>query len=120
MPCKQCQIELPANRPVFCSKECANAFGNSKHQNYQSQRERGYERKAKLVELLGGCCSHCGYDRNFATLQFHHVDTSKKRFTIDLRKCANAKWADLLEESKNCILLCANCHNELHNPHLTI
>jgi hypothetical protein len=58
----------------------------------------------------------CGYNKNQAALSFHHTDTTTKLFQIDIRKCSNSSWNRLLAESEKCMLLCLNCHSELHNP----
>ena len=69
--------------------------------------------KEKCVEYLGGSCVHCGYDRYFGTLEFHHKDPTQKDFTI-----ANARLTTFNErieaELDKCLLLCANCHREQH------
>jgi hypothetical protein len=67
--------------------------------------------KKKLVELFGGKCSKCGYDRSLRALGFHHRDPKTKRFTLSLK--SRIKWDDVVEEAKKCDLLCANCHMEL-------
>ena len=41
-----------------------------------------------------------------------HKDPSKKEFTIGTK---NIGFKRLSEEIKKCILLCANCHRELHS-----
>lgn len=69
--------------------------------------------KKRLVELKGGKCSICGYDRCLAALNFHHTEPGKKEFAL-----SNAKrqpWAKVLKELKKCILVCSNCHMELHS-----
>lgn len=35
------------------------------------------ERKRKLVELKGGKCEICGYNKCIEALEFHHLDTCK-------------------------------------------
>ena len=67
--------------------------------------------KQKAVELLGGKCSRCGYNKCFRALQFHHVDRTSKKFGI-AEKGVTRAWALVQEELKKCILLCANCHAE--------
>lgn len=67
---------------------------------------------AKVKQLRGGKCIKCGYSRCLKALEFHHLDPSKKDFTISND---NFKLASALEESKKCILLCSNCHRELHD-----
>lgn len=81
---------------------------------YNKQKKRWKDRKRKAVEMLGNQCSWCGYNRNLAAFHFHHLDPTKKNFSWSkLRLCS---WETVIEELKNCILLCANCHAELHNP----
>lgn len=67
---------------------------------------------AKMKQLRGGKCEHCGYDRCIKALDFHHLDPDKKDFTISN---GNFKLKEAIEESKKCILICANCHRELHD-----
>ena len=38
--------------------------------------------KIKVVEYKGGKCEVCGYDKNYAVLEFHHLDPSQKDFGI--------------------------------------
>lgn len=66
--------------------------------------------KQMAVELLGGKCCRCGYDKCIAALQFHHVDPMQKLFGIS--SGATRAWKVVQEELKKCILLCANCHAE--------
>lgn len=79
------------------------------------QKRTRLERKRKLVEMHGGCCSKCSYKKCLAALEFHHTDPSNKKFGL-AEKGLLKKWNDLVEEAKKCILLCANCHKELHHP----
>lgn len=71
------------------------------------------ETKIKAVEYLGGKCQICGYDKCIEALEFHHKDPSIKEFTIG--KFRIKKWERIKKELDKCILLCANCHRELHN-----
>lgn len=116
MNCKICGVELTGRRTSFCSTKCANKHSNSRHQHYEAQRARGMKRKLDLVERAGGACTRCGYKKNSAALQFHHVDESDKSFELDTRNCSNRSWEALLEEFEKCVLLCANCHMEEHHP----
>ena len=67
---------------------------------------------AKIKEQRGGKCIRCGYDKCIKALEFHHLDPSKKDFTISND---NFHLMDAIEESKKCILICSNCHKELHD-----
>lgn len=67
--------------------------------------------KSKLVEMFGGCCSICGYNKCNAALQFHHLDPEQKEFRLAQQI---RKWDTVLEEAKKCVLVCSNCHAEIH------
>lgn len=86
--------------------------------NYLKQQERALTRKLELIEVKGGKCGICGYDKNIAALEFHHLDPSVKSFQLDSRHLSNTSPKKLLEEADKCILVCSNCHREIHNEHL--
>lgn len=67
--------------------------------------------KQKLVEYKGGECVKCGYNKCITALQFHHEDPNEKDFSI-----SGKSWSfeRLKKEVDKCILLCSNCHTELH------
>jgi 5-methylcytosine-specific restriction endonuclease McrA len=81
-------------------------------------REAVKKRRKKLRELArdykGGKCQICGYDKCSRALSFHHLDPSKKDFTISARGLTRS-WTKLQEEIDKCVLLCANCHMEVHD-----
>ena len=83
------------------------------HRDYYQRvrKSKLQERKQYLVDLRGGCCERCGYDRYLGALDFHHLDASTKEFSISDTMRALEKD---LEELEKCILLCANCHREAH------
>lgn len=118
--CIICGKELNGSKKMFCSNNCKQKHHYTKTKSNPNtclaQTIRGYRRKLKLIELKGGKCENCGYDKNIAALEFHHNDSSQKEFSLDARKLSNSKWEILLKEANKCSLLCSNCHRELHNP----
>jgi transposase len=70
--------------------------------------------KQTLVAEAGGCCVACGYDEYLGALQFHHLDPTQKRLTIN---CSGAtlSLATMRAEAAKCVLLCANCHAEIES-----
>ena len=48
-----------------------------------------------------------------ATLDFHHVDSSKKEASVH-SLIKNRAFKKAMEETKKCIVLCANCHRIHH------
>lgn len=71
------------------------------------------ERKKKALEYKGNKCSICGYDKYTGALQFHHVDPSKKDFSLSGNH--GRSWEKYKIELDKCVILCANCHAELHS-----
>lgn len=73
--------------------------------------------KMKCVEYKGGKCSICGYSKCIKALEFHHLDPSQKDFSIT--KARELSWDNqnerITKELDKCILLCSNCHRELHS-----
>ena len=67
----------------------------------------------KAIAHKGGRCQICGYDRCAEALEFHHLNSSRKDFGIS-SKGYTRSWSKVLEELEKCVLLCANCHRELH------
>lgn len=65
------------------------------------------------VEHLGGVCQICGYSRCAEALDIHHRDPSLKKFGISVDGNTRS-WERVKAEIASCILLCANCHRELH------
>ncbi len=68
--------------------------------------------KVKLVEYKGGKCEECGYNKCIDALEFHHLNPNEKDFSI-----AGKSWSleRLKREADKCILVCSNCHKEIHS-----
>ena len=68
-------------------------------------------KKLELIEYKGSKCCICGYNKCVQALQFHHLDPKMKDFTISKKSFSIEK---LKKEVDKCILVCANCHSEIH------
>lgn len=77
-----------------------------------TSRERVQKRKRKCVDYKGGKCEVCGYSKCVAALDFHHVDPFTKKFPISGNHCRS--WEVVKEELNKCMLVCRNCHAEIH------
>ena len=98
-----------------CGKE---VIHSKKHRNVgnicSSCRQRMYQtnNKKKAVEDLGGKCQICGYNKCIEALDFHHINPKDKTFNIATKM--GMSFEKLKPELDKCILLCSNCHRELH------
>jgi len=70
--------------------------------------------KIMSVEYKGGSCQICNYNKNIAALEFHHLDPSKKDFGVSAKGYTRS-WDKVKLELDKCILVCANCHREIHS-----
>lgn len=68
--------------------------------------------KLKLIEYKGSKCSICGYNKPIPSVyDFHHTDPVKKDFAISGKSFS---YERLKKEVDKCILVCRNCHSEIH------
>ena len=111
---KQCPIDNFYQRRgkphggVYC-KSCTSEQSLERMQNLKRQ----------MVKYKGGECVRCGYKKYIGALEFHHLDPSKKDFNPSSLK--RYKFDERIkEELDKCILVCANCHREIHNDERTL
>lgn len=68
--------------------------------------------KLRAVAYKGGACQECGYSKCPAALQFHHLDPKKKDFGLGGGRTRS--WVKVKPELDKTVMLCSNCHHELH------
>ena len=115
--CQNCQKPLTGFKRKYCSTKCKNIILNQFFQCYKNKKSRATQRKLEVIKPFGSKCSKCGYNRNLSALCFHHLDPKTKSFEITQRELANRTKEAIEKETQKCILLCSNCHMELHHPH---
>lgn len=71
--------------------------------------------KEKIVKSMGGECQICGYNTCIEALDLHHIDPSSKDLNFGSIMAHPQSWEKkIVPELRKCILLCANCHREVH------
>ena len=88
----------------FCSKQCKNKY-------YVDRRRKALKQKA--VDYKGGCCNICSYSKCIQALEFHHLDPGQKDFGISSSGTTKS-WKRIKDELDKCVMLCSNCHKEVH------
>ena len=121
--CIICNEELSKTQLKYCSNKCKakSHYKRNKIDNPNTtyaQYKRADIRKKEFIKLKGNGCKKCGYNKNYSALHFHHL--SNKLFNLDSRNIGNRSLKSLLLELDKCVLLCANCHAEEHNPELLL
>lgn len=113
--CEICEKEFDTDNctRIYCY-ECS---GNStrmdddtrKHQKTILRRSM----KIQAIKILGNKCSICGYDRCIDALEFHHKNPKEKDFRLGAGNTMS--WKEYKREAEKCILVCSNCHKEIHS-----
>lgn len=80
--------------------------------NYENIKNFRIRLKERAVYVLGDKCQCCGYDKCRTALEFHHLNPEEKEMNFGSN--TNRSWSVTKEELKKCILVCANCHREIH------
>lgn len=128
--CTKCKRELPVenfrwknkadNRRHSQCKDCQKA---QEHQHYLESKARqdnvkmsAFAQKSSNLLLVSKYrqqgCSKCGEKREYV-LDFHHIDPSTKKDTIN-HMLKSASYDTLQKEIEKCVVLCSNCHREFH------
>jgi hypothetical protein len=107
----------PSKKPLRLIRNGKVLAISDEHRRQQVQRyvARNREIKTKLVQIKGGKCQNCGYNRCLRALTFHHRNPKQKKFELGRGSLGGRSWSAVLAEATKCDLLCANCHAELHD-----
>jgi hypothetical protein len=97
-----CDNALSGRQRKFCSQRCKNKY-------YVAQRRQ--KLKERALAYKGYKCILCGYDNCAEALVFHHL--GGKDFGIASRGHTRS-WERVKAELDKCILVCRNCHAEIH------
>ena len=114
------------NQCKNCLNEKARTYYNKTYKEKQQLRVKENKRKNylryinKKKELAENGCYFCGYNRCLSSLDFHHKDESTKRYNVSRLGYEIVSKETFLAEIDKCILVCSNCHHELHEGLLTI
>lgn len=79
----------------------------------EAVQKRREKTKELLVEYKGGKCEICGYDKCVSALEFHHLNSEEKEFGIGQNGYTRSIEKNK-EEVDKCLMVCANCHREIH------
>jgi len=76
--------------------------------------------KQRIIDAMGKQCQCCGYNRCNECLDLHHLDPNEKELSFGAIRANPIAWSKIVEELRKCILVCRNCHGEIHNNNLPI
>ncbi len=130
--CQICKLDLPEDDIHFASRHdrgkkqfqsnCRECQKKYRKEHYLNNKEK-YIKKAKtyretfnewIVNYKKNLkCEICNEDR-YWVLDFHHKDPKEKdtEISVLIKSCNKKK---LLDEISKCMIVCSNCHRDLHH-----
>ena len=81
--------------------------------SYEYTKQYIKTRKQDILYVMGTKCALCGYNKCSSALELHHLVPEEKDFSISQN--VFRAWESIKEELKKTILVCANCHREIHS-----
>lgn len=110
--CPMCNIKK-SNKHYYIKKDGTTMLPYCKPCTNLQTVERNRKFKKKCIEYKGGKCQRCEYNKCDNAMEFHHVSPEHKDFSI--AEVRNKQINDEIKaELDKCILVCANCHREVH------
>lgn len=111
--CLDCNkfLEGRGNNVTLC-KKCQKE--HRRVSNTKGKLREHAQNRRLMNELKINGCAICGYDKCVTALDFHHVNPQDKAFPVTASLGFWKKNEVITEEINKCILLCSNCHRELH------
>jgi hypothetical protein len=115
--CPKCLSLLSLDN--FYKRQNGQPMSHCKNCSRKQTSERQRKLKTECIYYKGGKCAFCGYAKCQAALEFHHVNSEIKEFGINMLK--RTKFNDSIKkELDKCLLVCANCHREIHSGFVKI
>ena len=115
-PFRNIKKGLRDNRCKLCSRKYTKIHYTKNKKDYinraKADRPNQIRKTKELKHSLKTKCALCN-ETWPEVLEFHHIDSSKKE--IEIGNTQSRK--QIIEESKKCIVLCANHHRKFHSGH---
>jgi hypothetical protein len=105
-------------KPEIHCRKCRNKVRDENHRHWKQE---FIYKLSKHIEIE---CVKCGYNKNFAALDFHHIRNKTFKISRELRNLSKKNFYDgrveniIYEILVHCEILCANCHREHHTIHI--
>lgn len=109
--CLKCGKEFFPKKQAKVRKYCYECVPEESYANGATMRKNI---KKWSLDYKGSKCKCCGYNRCETALEFHHLDPTQKDFNISDRDI-KLNWDEIKCELDKCILVCSNCHREIHS-----
>lgn len=116
---KQCVVcgkpndRYPQTTCSLCRERSNNWVKENKDLHLKRRAKWARSVKKEVVDLFGGKCELCGYNKSLAALDFHHINFDGKDDSKGWKRLTDIRDGKITREKIQ--LLCANCHREIHD-----
>jgi hypothetical protein len=92
-------------------KYCYTCYPDGLPKSERSALRMSLLRKKAEKDKIEKGCKICRYNKSAVALEWHHLHDDKLDNPSNLLK---RSWERYMAEIEKCVLLCSNCHRELH------
>lgn len=121
MPIKDIEKRKAHHRKYLYDRYHNDPNYNIKHRD--NVRKAGAARVLKIKEVINSFrkdgCVICK-EKEFCCLSAHHLDPTKKDFSISVGKSRRMAPGKVSAELEKCICVCENCHRKIHAGLITL
>ena len=111
--CPKCKKILPSTQ-FYKRRGIENSSTYCKICTSKQTLERIHNLKKEMIKYKGNSCVICGYQKCMGALEFHHTNPKEKDFNLSRIKRYSFN-ENIKKELDKCVLVCANCHREIHS-----
>lgn len=124
--CKGCKLTLPIEafgkhlRTIDGKRGTCRSCVNKLHREKFGPKNKELRdiEKLRIMSTIGGSCRDCGLSPSdewpLACFDFHHEGDKNFEISHSIRGY-QASNGHVMEEIKNCVILCSNCHKRHHS-----
>lgn len=111
-----CSFERMKNEATHCRLICENCHRKI-HEEMSNSNKSNTNKILFLEYKKTNSCTKCGYNKNYKSLDFHHINSKTYQISDLVTKSNNFVLSNIEEiksELNKCVVLCANCHRGVH------
>jgi hypothetical protein len=110
----------PKHPPQIFLPEASHRKRRKRRKRLKANTDRVAQHKARIRELVDQHRQRCQVCESAGNVELHHVDPSKKLFTLAQAASLCKTTRAVLEELAKCVALCRVCHEAVHSCRLTV
>jgi Zn finger protein HypA/HybF involved in hydrogenase expression len=112
--CKYCGVDFQASKRKLYCDDCITKHIKTPLPSSSTRMRMIRNREFITNHKKGKKCEICSYNKNPEILDFHHKNKGEKSKGVNYLMKTLKSIYTIKKEIEKCILVCPNCHRELH------